>query len=132
MNNATATENTVELQPEGYVLVTLVGDQNLQAIEAVTRRCRELVERLQYEQKPVWGLIDVSRQKGFDAGSNKAAMETLGQIDYDRAALCGANGVLTEVVKMLVMALGKDDRTKVFATSEEAVAWLVMRDPLAG
>ena len=129
MNDAPAL-NTVSLHTDGYIEVILVGDQNYQTIETSANECKELVGQLNYRQKPLLGLIDLSHEKEFSTGANKAAMEAMGEIAYDRIAIFGGSKVLDEVAKLIVKALGKDEQTMVFDTREEAVAWLLMKDPL--
>jgi hypothetical protein len=74
----------------------------------------------------------LSQQTGFNTGSNKAALESLSKIAYDRAALVSDNKLFADLAQMIIQALGKNDRTKFFATREEAVPWLLMQDPLKG
>jgi hypothetical protein len=123
---------TVTLEPEGYVCVALVGDQSYQTIDRLFQETMRYVDRLTMEQKPLLGLVDLSQQTGFNTGSNKAALEALTKIEYDRAALVSDNRLFGELARAIIKALGKDDRTKFFRTREEAVPWLIMRDPLAG
>jgi hypothetical protein len=125
-------KNTVELQPEGYVLVTLEGKQDYMTMDALAKRCKRLADQMKAEGKPVIGLVDFSRDGGFTTGTNKAVMHALEEISYDRLALFGKGGVLEEVTKAVVLALGKAERTKVFKTRDEALAWLMMKDPVHG
>jgi hypothetical protein len=76
--------------------------------------------------------VDFTQDLGFDAGTNKAVLKALEEIEYDRIALFGENVVLAEVTRAVVAALGKDDRTKVFKSRDEALAWLLMKDPVHG
>jgi len=123
---------TVTLEPEGYVCVALVGDQTYQTVDALCQQTLEYVDRLRGEQKPLLGLVDLSQQTGFNTGSNKAALESLTKINYDKAALVSDNELFGSLAKLIIKALGKDERTKFFSDREEAVAWLLMKDPLAG
>ena len=124
--------NSVNLTSEGLILVTLVGDQTQQTIEDSATQCQRFAAQLQAEHKPVLGLVDFTHEKKFSTGANKATLDAMSAINYDRVALFGTSKVLTEVTKLIIQALGKADQTKVFATREEAVAWLVMRDPVHG
>lgn len=128
----TDSANSVSLQPEGYVLVKLVGKQDFMSMDQVAKQCRELADQLQLQDKPLIGLVDFSQDMGFNTGTNKAVMKALEEIPYDRIAMFGTNAVLSEVTKAVIAALGKTDRTKVFGTRQEALAWLLMRDPVHG
>lgn len=124
--------NSVKLAEAGYILVTLVGDQTQQTIEDSARECQKLAGQLTAEHKPILGLIDFTHENKFSTGANKATLEAMGSINYDRVAAFGTSHVLAEVTGLIIQALGKSDRTKVFATREEAVVWLMMRDPVHG
>lgn len=128
----TDSANSVSLQPEGYVLVKLVGKQDYMTMDEVARQCKDLAEQLKLQNKPLIGLVDFSQDQGFSTGTNKAVMRALEEIPYDRIAMFGTNAVLSEVTKAVIAALGKSDRTKVFGTREEALAWLLTRDPVHG
>lgn len=130
--NEQPTANTVKLTPEGYILVELVGDQTYLTMERLGKDCKDLADQLRMENKPVIGLIDFTKDTTFNPGTNKAAMEALEEINYDKAAMFGLKGVLTEVTKAMVSALGKSEYTKVFANKQEALAWLLIRDPIYG
>ena len=123
---------SVTLEPEGYVVVALVGDQTYQTVDALCRETLKFVDNLNLNQKPLVGLVDLSRQTGFNTGSNKAALESLTKVEYDRAALVSDNKLFGELAKAIIKALGKDDKTKFFRTREEAVPWLLMKDPMKG
>ena len=82
-----AAQNIVRLEPEGFVYVALIGDQSYQTIEEIGKACRPLIDRLNYENKPILGLIDFSEDKSFDAGSNKASLKLMEGIPYKRAAM---------------------------------------------
>jgi len=125
-------KNSVVWQPEGYALVTLTGKQTFMSMDALAKECEDMAEKLSAQGKPLLGLVDFTQDPGFDAGTNKAVLKALEEIKYDRIALFGENIALAEVTKAVVAALGKDDRTKVFKTRDEALAWLLMKDPVHG
>ncbi|HEY2003756.1 MAG TPA: STAS/SEC14 domain-containing protein [Candidatus Saccharimonadia bacterium] len=128
----TNSANSVSLQPQGYILVKLVGKQDFLSMDEVAKQCKELTDQIRMQRKPILGLVDFSQDQGFSTGTNKAVMRALEEIEYDRIAMFGTNAVLGEVTKTVIAALGKADRTKVFGTREEALAWLLMRDPVHG
>jgi hypothetical protein len=125
-------ENTVTLLPEGYVLVTLVGKQDYMTMDRVAHDCKAIAAEVRMDGKPLIGLVDFTEDLGFSSGTNKAVMKALEDIPYDRIAMYGTSPVLTEVTKAVILALGKSDRTKVFGTRDEALAWLLTVDPVHG
>lgn len=128
----TDSANSVSLQPEGYILVKLVGKQDFMTMDKVAKQCKSMADQLKLQNKPLIGLVDFSQDMGFNTGTNKAVMKALEEIPYDRIAMFGTNAVLSEVTKAVIAALGKADRTKVFGTRQEALAWLLTRDPVHG
>lgn len=121
---------TVTVEPEGYVCVSLIGDQTYQTIDALKTETERRVEELRMQHKRLLGLVDLTRQTGFNTGSNKAALEALTSIPYEKAALVTDNQLFGDLAIMIIKALGKSDRTRYFKTREEAVPWLLMQDPL--
>jgi|GEM_PF-1660962 len=130
--NESLAGNRVQLHADGYVEVTLVGDQTNKTIADSARECERLTQVLKAQGKRVLGLIDFQLEGDFSTGANKATLEAMTRIDYEQAAMFGTSKLLAEVSNLIIKALGKEDRTKVFGTREAAVAWLVMRDPLKG
>jgi hypothetical protein len=124
--------NSVSLHPAGYVQVRLVGKQDYMSVDAVAAECKKFAQQLTGEGRPIIGLVDASEDLGFNTGTNKAVLRALEEITYDRVAIFGTHKILAEVTKAVIAALGKDDRTKIFDTREEALAWLLMKDPLKG
>lgn len=125
-----STYGSVTFEPEGYVCVSLVGDQTYQTIDALRIETERLIEKLKLEHKRLLGLVDLTKQTGFNTGSNKAALEALTKIEYEKTALVSDNKLFAELAKMIISALGKNDKTKLFSSREEAIPWLLMQDPL--
>jgi hypothetical protein len=117
-------KNSCALHPDGYIEVKVVGDQNYLSFDELKRDVNDLVGQLHYGGKPVLGLIDLSSMTGFNTGSNRAALEILESVPYDKVAMFGANAAISAVTNLLILALGKGDRTKLFKDRNEALAWL--------
>lgn len=123
---------SVTAEPEGYICVALIGDQTYQTIDDLRAETESMVEKFRMEGKRLLGLVDLNQQTGFNTGSNKAALEALSKIQYEKAALVSNNKLWGELAVMIIKALGKNDRTKFFQSREEAIPWLVMKDPIRG
>ena len=124
--------NEVFLAPEGFVEFRMIGEQSYQKIEKTAMACRRFIDLLNYQHKPLLGLVDLSEDHSINPGTNKATLKALEEIPYQRAAMFGASPIMTEVTRALIAALGKGANTKIFGTREEAEAWLLMKDPLEG
>lgn len=110
--------------PEGYIEVIIEGDQTRIAFKTLETEALKIIDKLQSENKPILALIDISLEGKFGADTNKAALEILEAIEYDRVAIFGGGKVLTEVVKGIILAMGKQN-TKIFPDRQSAVNWLL-------
>lgn len=117
--------NKISLNPQGYIEVAIEGPQSFMTFENMKPDAIDYLEQLQKEGKKRLGLIDLTNQTDFTVDSNRAGMEILESLNYERLALFGAKTTLTEVVRAIILAIGKNHNTKIFKTREEAVAWLL-------
>ena len=117
--------NRMFLNKDGYIEVQIEGDQTYMSFENLQPTALQILDELQKDGKERLGLIDITKQGSFSADSNRAAMEILEAINYDRVAIFGAPRFLQEVTSAIILAMGKGDNTKIFATREEAVNWLL-------
>ena len=116
------------LNEEGLIEVQVEGDQTYMTFENLKPDATELLNKLQQAGKPRLGLIDISKQGKFSADSNRAAMEVLESLNYDKLSIFGGNAITTEVSKAIVLAMGKSGNTKVYQKREEAVNWLLGKE----
>jgi hypothetical protein len=116
--------NRIFYNPEGYVEVILEGEQSYMSIANLGPTALEIIEDLQKKGKKRLGIIDISKQQNFSPDSNRAAMEILESFNYEKVAIYGAGRILTEVTKAIILAMGKNDNTKVFNDRESAINWL--------
>ncbi len=118
-------QDTVELNPAGYLDVKVNGDQTYLTYDELHKDLRPLIEQLRVEKKPILGLVDFSNIGTFSASTVKAGFEILSDIAYQRVAFFGANAALKEILNGIVLAIGRADSTKTFDSKEEALAWLL-------
>jgi hypothetical protein len=121
----TASSVKVSLNPDGYLEVVASGDQNEDSWKKVYKDAEPLLNQLRTKGQPINALIDLTNMGGFTTGSNKSAMDILEHLDYQKIAMVIVNPALNEVVKLIILAMGKDENTKLFHTRDEAVAWLL-------
>lgn len=117
--------NRIFFNEEGYVEVVIDGEQTYMTFANLQPTAMTIVEDLQKQGKKRYGLIDITNQKNFSPDSNRAAMEILESFNYEKVAIFGAGRILQEVAKAIILAMGKNDSTKVFNDRESAVAWLL-------
>jgi hypothetical protein len=124
-------QNKIFLNPAGYIEMVIIGDQTYDTFHEMLDKLPELLEQLEGQGKPLRGLIDLTQKGKYTPGSNKAAMEALEQVPYQRVAMFGADAVLKEVTEMIILAMGKKEKTQLFHDRESAVAWLMREEPAA-
>ncbi|MFI5270548.1 MAG: STAS/SEC14 domain-containing protein [Candidatus Saccharimonadales bacterium] len=120
--------NRIFYNPEGYVEVKVEGDQTYMSFENVLPTALDILDELQKKGQDRLGLIDLSKEGAFTPDSNKAAMQILESLNYDKLAMFGAGRVISDVAKAIVLAMGKGANTKIFNTREEALKWLMAKD----
>ncbi|NDC22165.1 hypothetical protein EBZ57_02230 [bacterium] len=116
--------NRIFLNQDNIVEAVIEGEQTYMTFDNLTMDAQALLVQLQKEGKPRLGLIDITNQKNFTADTNRAAMQILESLNYDKVAIFGAKTLLTEVTKAIILAMGKTNNTKIFPDRDSAVAWL--------
>ena len=120
--------NRITYNPEGYIEVTIEGEQSYMAFVNLKADAADMIKQLQNEGKRRLGLLDITKQENYTPDTNRAAMEILESLNYEKLAIFGGGKFLTEVAKAIVLAMGKAGNTKIFATRESAVEWLLQDD----
>ncbi|HUD10301.1 MAG TPA: STAS/SEC14 domain-containing protein [Candidatus Saccharimonadales bacterium] len=117
--------NRIFYNPQGYVEVIIEGEQTYMTFENLKVDAIDILDGLQKKGKRRLGLLDISKQKNYTPDTNKAAMEILESINYEKIAVFGAGKFLAEITKAIILAMGKSANTKIFADRDSAVAWLL-------
>jgi hypothetical protein len=115
-------QNKVFVNDEGIIEVVLIGDQTEASFKHAYDRVQPLIMKLQAEGKPVYGLIDMTEETGYSLASDKAALDILESLTYDKLAMC--NAPHAGVAKGIILATGREDNTKLFTSRDDALAWL--------
>lgn len=115
-------KNLVFYNPEGFFEVIISGQQTEDSFKELFEQAKPLIEKVSADGKPLRGLMDMTNQTGYSLSSDKAALELLESINYDKLAMY--NPPHAAVAAGIIMAMGKGDNTKIFSSREEAVKWL--------
>lgn len=116
-------QDKIFINSDNIIEIVLVGDQTAQMFEAIYSDYLPLEEKLRSSGKPVLGLFNLTDETGFSLSSNKAALEILERINYDKVAMYDVPHY--SVTEGIVMATGKSDNTKLFKNREDAISWLL-------
>jgi hypothetical protein len=117
--------NKIFYNPAGYVEVVIEGDQTYMSFENLKGDASDILEQLQKDGKPRRGILDITKQGNYTADTNRAAMEILESLNYDRLAIFGGGKFLNDVAKAIILAMGKSGNTKIFPDREAAVEWVL-------
>jgi hypothetical protein len=117
--------NRITYNQDGYIEVTIEGEQSYMAFVNLKADAADMIKQLQEEGKRRLGLLDITKQENYTPDTNRAAMEILESLNYEKLAIFGGGKFLTEVAKAIVLAMGKSGNTKIFSTRESAVEWLL-------
>ena len=123
-----AMANSIFYNPAGYVEVKIEGDQTYMTFENIMPTALDLMEELQRKGQQRLGLIDLTKEESFTPDANRAAMEIMEALNYDKLAMFGAGRVISEVAKAIILAMGKGSNTKISHDRESALKWLTATD----
>ena len=115
-------QNKVFINDEGIVEVIIIGDQTETTFKHIYYEAVPLIEKLRADKKPVLGLVDMSQETSYSLASDKAALELIESVDYDKLAMCNAPHF--KVTEGIIMATGRSNNTKLFKNRDDALAWL--------
>lgn len=117
-----ADKNLVFVNPEGYFEVVLVGQQTEDSFKELFDSAKPLIDEAAAAGRPLRGLVDMTKQTGYSISSDKAALELLESISYDKMAMY--NPPHKAVTEGIIMAMGRNDNTRIFTSRDEAIKWL--------
>jgi hypothetical protein len=120
--------NSIFYNQEGYIEIHVEGDQTYMSFENIRPTAMDIMDELQKKGQNRYGLIDISKQGSFSPDSNRAAMDILESLNYEKVAIIGAGKILQEVTRAIIIAMGKSSNTKIFSDRESGVAWLLAKD----
>lgn len=115
-------KNLIFYNPDGFFEVIISGRQTEDSFKELFEQAKPLMEKVTAEGKALRGLMDMTNQTGYSLSSDKAALELLESINYDKLAMY--NPPHSAVAEGIIMAMGRGERTKVFGSREEAINWL--------
>jgi hypothetical protein len=115
-------KNSVFVNKSGYIEIILIGDQSDETFRHSYYEVVPLIDQLKASKKPLYGLIDMSQETGYSLASDKAALDILESLEYDKLAMC--NVPHSRVAQGIIQAVGKDHNTKIFSNRDDALAWL--------
>lgn len=116
--------NKVQINHDNLIEIIFVGDQTQETVMAVSRAGKMLADRLRRQGNPVLVLVNLEGVGGSDVNARRAIANTLKEFNYDRIAAYGASKFVEKATGLVVRAIHKEDKIKVFSLRQDAVTWL--------
>jgi UDP-N-acetylmuramyl pentapeptide synthase len=117
--------NRVFLHKDGYIEISVIGDQNEASVRAMGEQITELLERQTRAKKPRIVLDDITKLGHTDIGARRTVAELAKLIHFDRLAMLGDGSVMMRVgTNLLLSAIGKGSKIHYFDDRAAAMAWL--------
>lgn len=115
-------DNRIFFNPDGFFEVVISGHQTEDSFRKLFEQAKPLMDKATSEGKPLRGLMDMTNETGYSLSSDKAALELLESISYDKLAMY--NPPHSAVAEGIIIAMGRSDKTKIFKSREDAIKWL--------
>lgn len=116
--------NTVSITKNGIILEIFEGDQSYDTVQQTTDKLSEKIEEVKKKGKEAKVLIDLTGIGSTNAGSRKASVGALRNLDYDKIALFGGSNYVRHLSNFVIKASGRSKKAKVFKEKKEAMKWL--------
>lgn len=116
--------NQVRLNSDDLIEVIYKGDQTAETVIAANEAGRMLADRLRRRGAPVLVLANLQGVGRSDVNARRATALALKKFDYDRIAVYGASTVVEKTAGLLIRAVKKAEKIRLFPARKAAVDWL--------
>lgn len=120
------TKNRVEMHPDGYIEIRVVGRQTPETVRAMAKQVTVLVEELRRQGKHVLildNLMSMSMKQPRSVPKTVAAEAK--RISFDKLAMLGSsNRLLRYGTNLMIKAMRMTEKIRYFGDRAEAEKWL--------
>lgn len=116
--------NQAFLDDGGIIWEVYQGDQDGPKIDKMRKDTEGLIDQLEREGKSVRMIVDMRELGKTNLQARRSGVIALKQWPLERLAVFGAHPYLAKVVNFMFMATGYQKKAELFATQDEAMAWL--------
>lgn len=116
--------NQVRLNSDDLIEVVYRGDQTYETVTAANKTGKMLADRLRRRGAPVLVLVNLGQVGKNDVNARRATAEALKKFEYDRIAVFGASAIIEKTAGLIVRAVRKEKKIRIFPSRQLAVAWL--------
>lgn len=118
------TNNKVFANADGYTEMIWDGDQTGETVFDTIKESVKYNDALSSKGLPIKVLVDLTKVTSLDIGAEKQGVGAVSVIPFDKAAMYGGSDEIMEKVWGIIKYGGGEEKSKMFATREEAVEWL--------
>lgn len=116
--------NRVFINNKGFVECRVIGDQNLKSVTAMGQQIEALLSELENMRQPLLILDDITKIGRVPSNARKAVIQFVKNLQYDRLAMVGDNGIIRLGANLIFRASGRGKKVKFFSNHAQAVRWL--------
>ncbi len=121
------TKNEVSLTSSGIVEFIVRGDQTPESINKMADTANRLMKKQRLAGKPAIMLDDLTEMGRVSPSGRSIVVQRAKEIDYDKLAFVINDAPIRLVSNLIIRAINKGDKVRNFATSEDAVKWLIAK-----
>ncbi|HSE60876.1 MAG TPA: STAS/SEC14 domain-containing protein [Candidatus Saccharimonadales bacterium] len=116
--------NTVYLHNDGYIYVSVVGDQTAESVKAMGDEVKLLLEKQEAQHKPRLIFDDITKIGHTDIPARRMVADLAKTMVFDRVAMIGDGTTLMRVgTNLMLKAIGRSN-VRYFDDPKRAAAWL--------
>lgn len=116
--------NHVQLNSDDVIEIVFCGDQTQATVESVSKAGGILAGNLRLRGKPILVLVNLEKCGKSDVAARRAAATALKEPNYDRLAVYGASKVVKRITDIVIRAVNKERKVRIFSSRQAAVGWL--------
>lgn len=116
--------NKIFVNKDGVIEEIFVGRQTFKRVSRMAAKAMVIVDTLLAEHMQIKFLVNLRGITTFTADSIIAAYNGLNNTYPAKRALYGGSKLVNGLIKIIVSATGKENKTKLFETRLEAENWL--------
>lgn len=119
-------KNSVILNKDGIVEITVVGDQSARTVATMVDQCRNLLEEIGKKGKKQLILDDIVGLGVTDIEARRAVAKAAHDLPYARCVLLGDGSTWMRVAtNLLLHGVGMGGKVRYFEDREKATKWLL-------
>jgi hypothetical protein len=120
--------NAIFMNDDGFIEVTVNGDQTGESVQAMGEEVKALLEKLKADRKPRLILDDLTHMGNTNIPARQKVAELAKTLDFERVAMVGDGSMLMRVgTNLMLGAIGKGGNIRYFEDRKRAIAWLTKR-----